>query len=299
MGTVPASPVARALVGAVCISSSAILVQLSHSPAGTTGFYRCTLALPGLFALSLWERRRAGARNTRDRLAAFAAGIFLGVDLVLWAHAIYDVGAGIATVLGNLQVLFVTLIAWLALRERPRAQFLLVLPVVLTGVALAAGLIGRSPSGDHPLAGVAYGFGTSISYAVFILLLRRNAKGSDHVAGPLLDATAGAAAASLGLGLVLGQMNFGIPLRGLGWLAVLALTSQTVGWLLITSSLPHLPAAVSSLLLLLQPAAALLLAAVVLSERPSAVQVLGAAMVCGGVLVAARMGKEEIEPVPG
>ena len=47
------------------------------------------------------------------------AGLFLAVDLVLWNHAIADVGAGVATVLGNLQVLFVTVVAWAVLRERP------------------------------------------------------------------------------------------------------------------------------------------------------------------------------------
>ncbi|MGO8729198.1 MAG: EamA family transporter [Streptosporangiaceae bacterium] len=55
------------------------------------------------------------------------AGLFLAVDLVLWNHAIADVGAGIATVLGNLQVLFVALIAWALLRERPDRRFLAML----------------------------------------------------------------------------------------------------------------------------------------------------------------------------
>src|SRR5262249_62099098 len=62
--------------------------------------------------------------------------------------------------------------------------------------------------------------------------------------------------------------------------------SQTAGWLLITSSLPRLPAALSSLLLLLQPAASILLAAAVLSERPTVLQLAGAALVCTGVLAA-------------
>jgi drug/metabolite transporter (DMT)-like permease len=69
-----------------------------------------------------------------------------------------------------------------------------------------------------------------------------------------------------------------------GWLLLLALLSQTLGWLLITSSLPRLPAAVSSLLLLLQPAAALVLAGIVLHERPTLLQVTGALLVCLGVL---------------
>ena len=284
------NPTAAAVVGAVCISSSAVLVQLARCPAGTTGFFRCILALPGLLVLAVLEQRRRGGRHAAERLGAVVAGAFLGVDLVLWTHAIYDVGAGVATVLGNLQVLFVTLIAWLVLRERPRAEFLAALPVVLVGVVLVAGLVGHTSLGSHPLAGVLYGLSTSFAYGIFILALRRSTKGAAHVAGPLADATVGAAAASALLGLSLGQLRLSVPLPALGWLIILALVSQTLGWLLITSCLPHLPAAMSSLLLLVQPAAALVLAAIVLGQRPTLVQLAGAALVCGGVLVAARSG---------
>ena len=102
--------------------------------------------------------------------------------------------------------------------------------------------------------------------------------------GPLADATAGAALAALVLGAALGQLSVAPPLAAFGWLLLTAFTSQTVGWLLITSSLPRLPAAVSSLLLLFQPAVSLVLAAVVLSQRPSVVQLAGALLVCAGVL---------------
>jgi drug/metabolite transporter (DMT)-like permease len=90
------------------------------------------------------------------------------------------------------------------------------------------------------------------------------------------------------LGLASGGLRLAIPWRSLGWLLVLALLSGIVGWLLITSSLPRLPAALSSLLLLLEPAAALILAAIVLGQRPSMIQVAGAVLVCGGVLIVAR-----------
>jgi drug/metabolite transporter (DMT)-like permease len=297
------NPVLPALLGAACISSSAIVVRLADVGAGTTSFYRCILALPFLITLAILEQRRHGARSVRSRALAGAAGMFLGVDLVLWTHAIYDVGAGIATVLGNLQVLFVTLFAWIWLRERPRSQFLVALPVVLFGVVLLAGLASTPGPGFHPVAGVLYGFGASITYSAFILMLRANTKELVHVAGPLADATAGAALAALVFGLALGQMRFSVPPHALGWLLVLALTSQTVGWLLIASSLPHLPAAVSSLLLLFQPAASLVLAAIVLSERPTLLQLFGAVLVCGGVLLAARSNTSTnlvtVERTPG
>jgi drug/metabolite transporter (DMT)-like permease len=277
-------PILRAALGAACISSSAILVTLANVGPATTAFYRCALALPGLILLAVLEQRRHGPRPLARRLSALVAGLFLAVDLVLWNHSIADVGAGVATVLGNLQVLFVAALAWLLFRERPARRYLTVLPVVLVGVVLVSGMVGATTAGLHPLAGVGYGLGTSTAYAGFLLILRQTAGPARHVAGQLADATAGAALGSVLLGLAFGGFELHIPWPSFGWLLMLALLSQTAGWLLITSSLPRLPAAMSSLLLLLQPAAALVLADVVLGERPSPIQILGALLVCAGVL---------------
>ena len=281
-------PVLLATLGASCISASAVLIKLANTGPASAAFYRCFFALPLLAVLALLEQRRHGRRPWRARAGAVSAGLFLAIDLVLWNHAINDVGAGIATVLGNLQVLFVTAAAWALFHERPARRFLLALPVVLAGVILVSGLVGATQRGLHPLAGIEYGIGTSIAYACFLLILRQSTSGTPHVAGPVAEATFGAAAGALLLGLIFGGLSPHVPLASLGWLALLALTSQTAGWLLITSSLPRLPAAISSLLLLLQPAASIVLAAVILAERPSLVQLGGAVLVCGGVLMATR-----------
>lgn len=288
MGVAGFPPTLLAGLGASCISASAVLITLARSGTATTAFYRCALAVPLLGALALAEQRRRGRRPVRPRVGAVVAGMFLAIDLVLWNHAIAAVGAGVATVLGNLQVLFVAMAAWALFGERPARVFLLALPVVMAGVALVSGLADGPGGGTHPLTGITYGVGTSVAYAVFLLVLRQASTGTPHVAGPLAEATIGAAAGSLLLGLAFGGLQLHIPWRSFGWLLLLAMTSQTAGWLLITSSLPRLPAAVSSLLLLLQPAAAMLLAAAVLGERPSPLQISGAILVCCGVLAVSR-----------
>lgn len=279
---------AAAGLGAACISASAVLIKLADTGPATAAFYRCFLALPILFALAVVERRRRGPRRLAAHLGAVAAGAFLAIDLVLWNHTIADVGAGIATLLGNLQVLFVALAAWGLLGERPGRRFLVALPVVMAGVVLVSGLAGAGAGDSHPLAGIVFGLGTSLSYAAFLLILRQTSAGTPHIAGPLAEVTTTAALGSLLLGLAFGGLQLDVPWASLRWLLLVAITSQTVGWLLITSSLPRLPAAVSSLLLLLQPVAAMGLAAVVLAERPSLAQLAGAVLVCGGVLAASR-----------
>jgi drug/metabolite transporter (DMT)-like permease len=285
-----------AVLGAGTISCSAIYITLAHTGYATAAFYRCMLAIPGLAVLALLERRRLGPRPLQARLWALLAGLFLGVDLVLWNHAIADVGAGVATVLGNLQVLFVALAAWLLFGERPGRRFFAVLPVVLIGVVLVSGLAGKTATGGHPAAGIYYGLGTSVAYGGFLLILRQAGATIQHVAGQVADASAGAAAGSLLLGLAFGGLQLAPPLHALGWLLVLALTSGTAGWLLITSSLPRLPAALSSLVLLLQPACALLLADLILGQRPTIIQVGGALLVCGGVLAGTKAPRSAQEP---
>ena len=52
---------------------------------------------------------------------AVGAGVFFAADLIMWHHSIDDVGAGLATVLANIQVVVVPLVAWAVLSERPAA----------------------------------------------------------------------------------------------------------------------------------------------------------------------------------
>jgi drug/metabolite transporter (DMT)-like permease len=94
-------PVVHAAVGAACISSSAILITLANVGPTTTAFYRCALPLPVLAVLAVAEQRRHGPRPLASRGYAVLAGLFLAINLVLWIHAIADVGTGVATVLGT------------------------------------------------------------------------------------------------------------------------------------------------------------------------------------------------------
>jgi drug/metabolite transporter (DMT)-like permease len=70
------------------------------------------------------------------------------------------------------------------------------------------------------------------------------------------------------------------------WLLVLALSSQVVGWLLISVSLPRLPAALTSVLLTIQPVGSVLLGVILLGEAPSALQLAGVAAIFAGIVVA-------------
>ena len=119
-----ARPRAVAVAGALTIAFSSILVRLSHTTPSTSALFRCVYALPILAVLAWREDRRLGPRPVRDRRLALAAGVFLGLDLLFWHRSIADIGAGLGTVLANLQVAAVPLLAWAVLGERPARRLL-------------------------------------------------------------------------------------------------------------------------------------------------------------------------------
>ena len=283
-----ARPRAMAVLGALAIAFSAILVRLAHVSPSTAAVFRCAYAVPVLYVLTRAENRRHGPRERRDRLLAAIAGVLFAIDLVCWHHAIADVGAGLATVLGNLQVAFVLVLAWLVLGERPGRRVLATLPLMLSGIVLISGALESGAYGAHPAQGVVFGIATGLSYAGFMLVLRAGGSDLRRTAGPLLDATAVAAVVALAIGLVVGDVDLAPNWPAHGWLVALALTSQVLGWLLISASLPRLPAAMTSLLLTVQPVGAVILAVIIFGEAPTALQLVGVAAILAGLVIATR-----------
>ena len=128
-----------ALLGVLSISFSAVFIRLARvSPVAAT-FYRAAYAIPVLAVIVLAGRRR-DARTRREHLIAFLSGLFLAIDLDLWHESIALVGAGLGTVLPNVQIVFVALVAWVQHGERLRARTIAMIGVVLFGVALTSGL---------------------------------------------------------------------------------------------------------------------------------------------------------------
>ena len=279
-------PLLTAVLGALCIASSGVLVRLADASPVTVAVFRCLYALPVLGAITYLENRSLGPLSARSRNLAWVAGVFFALDLVFWHNAIDAVGAGLATVLGNLQVLIVGFVAWAWLSERPTNRLFWAIPVVLVGVVLISGVVGEGAYGKDPTLGVVLGIATSIAYAAFILILREGSRDLRRVAGPLFHATLAAALASTVYGIAAGGLDADPGWPAHGWLATLALTAQVAGWLLISRSLPRLPAAVTSVILLLQPVGAMALAALVVDERPGLAQLVGAGMILVGVVIA-------------
>jgi drug/metabolite transporter (DMT)-like permease len=271
-----------ALLGILGISFSAIFVKQADVSPSTAAFFRMAYAVPVLLLAWTLVRRR-DPRPGALRWMAAGAGLFLALDLAVWHRSIDLIGAGLATVLANTQVVFVGLAAWVIHRERPTGLAFATIPVVFAGVVLISGLGRADAFGDDPVAGAALGVVAGLAYTGFLLVFRASNRELAPAAGPLLDATIGAAIGSLISGAADPDFSFALTWPEHGWLLALAMVAQVGGWLLIAVALPRLPALETSVMLLLQPMATVLWGFLIFAEHLSAAQWAGVVLVLGGV----------------
>ena len=251
-------PMLIALAGAVLISFSPVLYVFSGTNPSTGAFYRMLYALPVLGLLA-YLVRNADTRSSRTRWLALGAGLLLAPDMLVYHSAMIFIGIGIATLIGNSQVIIVTLASWKLFGEKPNPAIIISLPVVMIGLALISGITDSNPYGEDPVKGVIFGIMGAFFYSFFLIMFRYANKELAPVSSVQFDATAGAALGLLVLGLLplssvaIEPLTIQPTWPGHGWLILLALVSQVVGWLAIAYALPRLPAAHTSFAILLQP----------------------------------------------
>jgi drug/metabolite transporter (DMT)-like permease len=271
-----------ALLGILSISFSAIFVRLAAVSPVTATFYRGAYAAPVLLVLWLAQKRRDG-RGRRERWLAIASGLLLALDLTLWHESIALVGAGLGTVIANVQVVFVVAAAWVLYGERPTIGRMLTIVAVLGGVALTTGLARHDAYGARPVAGAIIGLVAGVVYAAFLIVYRDANRTSGPRSGPLLDSTVGMMAGALACAAFDRHFTFMPGLTATLWLVLLAIGSQVIGWLLIGTALPKLPVVETSVLLLGQPVFTVIWGVLLFDERLSALQWTGSAIVLAGV----------------
>jgi drug/metabolite transporter (DMT)-like permease len=280
-----ARPRLSAVLGAIAIAFSGVFYRWSAVSPITGVFWRSVYGLPVLLLVAASERRRLGPMTRRAVVLSAVAGVFFTIDLTAYHYAVDAIGAGLATVLANLQVVIVAVVAWLAFGERPRTEVVVAIPVMLIGVGLISGVVGAGAYGADPRAGVLLGLVAAAGYSGYLLVMRR-ASPDRRPAGPVAISTAVTGLLALVLGVAIGNLDLVPSLPSHAYLLALGLLSQSLGYLAIQASLTRLPAVVASVLLFVQPVTTMLLGTVLLGELPSPTQVAGVVLVIAGMAVA-------------
>jgi drug/metabolite transporter (DMT)-like permease len=274
------------LAGASFIALSPIFVRLSEAGPTATAFWRVALAVPALWAL-YWIKPRARSRRYSGKwLLLVAAALAFAGDLAFWHTSIQLTSVANSTLLANLASIFVTLAAWIFLRQRPTRTFVLGLAAALAGVALLVRTsVQFSPTG---LAGDALAVVTAMFYAGYLLAVKGLRDRGEATLHLMAVTTTISAIVLFPIALATGEPMLAQSASGWWILVGLALVSHAAGQGLIAYALAHLPAAFSSVSLLFQPVMAALFAWLLLAEPLIAAQVAGAVVVLLGIYLARR-----------
>jgi drug/metabolite transporter (DMT)-like permease len=284
-------------VGVFAIGWSALFVRWSGVPGWTSAFWRMTLAQIVFVPWALAVRPAGARRPSRAALCdAIIAGVFFAADLALFNTAVMMSSAANATLLGTNAPIFVALGAWLLYRDRPTRAFWAGFAISFAGMIAIVGMdVVRHP---HLGLGDAFAVAGAACYAGYLLYVRRSRQEIDALT---FSAVSGVAAAVTLLAICL---VIGTPLRGYSaqsWWALvgLALVTQVVGHLSVAYALGRLPVSRTSIALLGQAPLTAILAVPLLGERLSVLQVVGGALVLGGIYVVNRQPHSPpVEPEP-
>lgn len=278
---------AALILGAVLIGLVPIGVRLSHEwgelGALATGFWRFALAAVPLMAWLAWRPSAVAATPARPGVLV-VCGLAFAADIGCYFLSISLTSVANATLLSNLAPVVVVGVTVVILRQRVAAWGWIGAVLAVIGVGLLAK---RSLGESSALTGDALGLLSAIFYGFYQLAIA-NAR-RDQPAVRVMAAVAVVGALVLGPWAWLAGETM-LPAGARGWLVLIGLAwiTQIGGQGLITWSLAHLPASFSSVVLLVQPVVAAALGWWLFAEALGAWQMVGAALVLVGIVVARR-----------
>ncbi len=287
-------------VAAIGISVSGPLVRYSHAQPLAIALWRLafSLAVVAFFLVytGTWRQYRRLSRG--DVIAAVGAGAFLAVHFWSWISSIALTSVAASVVLVNMSPVMVAVGSALWLNEKPTRIQVIGIAIALFGaLVLAWGDAGGGASSNaaggsgsmlssRALLGDTLALVGAATVSGYLLVGRRVRQKLDL--WPYVGLVYGACFVFvLIMAVATGTQITGQPQRELGIIAMMALGPMLLGHTGFNWALRYLPAYVVSLVALTEPIGATALAALLpgIREVPTAITLLGAAIILGGVLL--------------
>ena len=227
--------------------------------------------------------------NARQRRVLPVIGLLIGVQSLCLYSAVARLPVALALLAFNTFPLWTALWAWLVYREAPGRPLIWAMPVILLGLALALDVLGAASglgaAGQWGRigAGVAFALAAAATFGMALVLTQHEAADVD---GRVRTATTMGSAGLVALGMVALQGGFHLPHAAPGWWGLAALTVlYGTGFTIMFTVLPRLGVVGNSAIMNVAPVFALALAWMILGQAIAPIQVAGALLVVGAVMV--------------
>lgn len=275
------NPYAALAIGVLAVSTSAIFVKVSTAPSGVIAFYRLffsVLFMLPIFLIKYVPELRLITR--RDWVFSIVAGIFLAFHFILWFESLNYTSVASSTVLVTLQPLFAFIGTYFFFKEKFSWK------AILSGVIAVLGSVIIS-WGDFKISGSALfgdilaliACGLITAYLMFGQTVRKRLSLITYTFVVYSISTI-----TLFIYVLIRKEPL-LPYGTNDWVyfILLALIPTLLGHTLFNWSLKWLSTSTISMAILFEPIGAALLAYFLLQEYVVWTQILGGAIVIGGV----------------
>lgn len=282
------------VIGVFGISLSSIFVKYSPAPSAVTAAWRLlwTVLLMSPVVIGKREFRQELLTAGRGNILLSAlSGFFLAVHFFLWCESLGHTSVASSTTIVCTEVIWVSLGYWLFMKGRISMRAMLAIAITLCGSVLIA--FSDSASGAH-LYGDILALLAAIAVAVYTLIGRIvRLKLSTTVYTYVVYCTCGLSLLILCAAQQYSLLAYGAAPAIVGLL--LAIFSTILGHSIFSWCLKYFSPSFVSASKLCEPVVAAILAAFLFFEIPKVLQILGGALIIGGVLYYSRIERMEQE----
>ncbi len=216
-------------------------------------------------------------------------GLLIAVQSLCLYSAVARLPVALALLAFNTYPIWTALWDWVLYRRSPERALLLAMPVILIGLALALDVLGAA-SGLGAAGqwgrigtGVAFALAAAATFGVALVLTQHEAGDVD---GRVRTLTTMSIVGLFALAGVAVQGGFQLPQAPIGWWGLAALTFlYGTAFTIMFTVLPKLGVVGNSAIMNVEPVFALVLAWLILGQAIAPVQVAGALLVVGAVMV--------------
>ena len=216
-------------------------------------------------------------------------GLLIGVQSLCLYSAVARLPVALALLAFNTYPLWTALWDRLLYQRRPERAILQAMPVILVGLALALDVLGAASglgaAGQWARigAGVAFALAAAATFGLALVLTQHETNGLD---GRLRTVSTMLLAGLVALTMVASQGGFHMPTATAGWWGLGALTFlYGTAFTIMFTVLPKLGVAGNSAIMNVEPVFALVLAWLILGQTITPIQVAGALLVVGAVML--------------
>ncbi len=216
-------------------------------------------------------------------------GLLIGIQSLCLYSAVARLPVALALLAFNTYPIWTALWAWIVYRQKPERAMLIAMPVILLGLALALDVFGAASglgaSGQWARigAGVAFALAAAGTFGLALVITQQETADVD---GRVRTATTMTVAGLIALTMVGAQGGFQLPQAAAGWGGLAALTFlYGTAFTIMFTVLPKLGVVGNSAIMNVEPVFALVLAWLILGQAIAPIQVAGALLVVGAVMV--------------